>query len=354
MSTLAPFIKKHRALLFLTTSILLLFIGKIAFLPFDYHGDYGSYQLTAEYIAGERDDVSAPRMLKPLQPALTALLSLTGLDYQTSFLLIIALFFIALSFAVHRFYLVFFHNERRAFAATLITLLTYPMLRYGLDAYTEVGSWFFYFAGLAATLSFLKQPSWKMLLLNAGIAAVGFLWKEYSIIHVGIFALATLFNGDLSLYRKIRFVMVFISLFLASTALWQIIVYLAWEYSYFTWYATAGASGFGLSDYSLLGIGKSLFALLMVGWLFVPFAKKAVARLASREKLFFWLALILPGIVLAWGYVSSRLYFVLIPSLAIAAVFGIDRLSRGPVTEKILLSLIPLSHLAWLWYKYFG
>lgn len=354
------FLNKHRALIILIGFMSAVFVAKLVYLPLDYHGDYISYENTAQYIGGDSSEVSAARMLKPLGPLAVALVAQIGISYKTSFLVVLYLFFIALVIASFALYRNFFQNERRALFATIITIVTYPMIRYGLDAYTETGAWFFYLAGLWSTLLFIKRPSMKLLLLNAAIASLGFLWKEYSVLHVAVFGLMTLFSKDLPFYRKLRYVLFFTAIVVGISAVWQSVVYQIWHYTYFSWYAKAGASSFGLPDYSLLSIGKSLFALLLIGWAYVLFAWNKISKLAHREKLFFALITILPCIVFAWGAVSSRLFYVLIPGLAIAAVYGSDKIAQilnkkhSLAIETALVFLIPTSHLVWTWYKYFG
>jgi len=354
------FFNKHRALIILIGFMSAVFVAKLIYLPFDYHGDYISYENTARYIGGDSGEVSAARMLKPLGPALVAIVAQTGASYKASFLFVLYLFFIALVVASFALYRNFFQNERRALFASIITIVTYPMIRYGLDAYTETGAWFFYLAGLWSTLLFVKRPSMRLLLLNAAIASLGFLWKEYSVLHMAIFGLMTLFSKDLPFYRKLRYLIFFTAIVVGISALWQSVVYQVWHYSYFTWYTKAGASSFGLPDYSLVSIGKSLFALLLIGWAYVPFAWNKLSKFAHREKLFLTLTLLIPCVVFAWGSVSSRLFYVLIPSLAIAAVYGSERISHmlnkkhSLTIETALVFLIPVSHLAWTWYKYFG
>jgi hypothetical protein len=328
------------------------FAFKISYLPLDYSGDYHGYIVTAQIFNGEPGVEITPglvpqRILKPLQPLLTALLYQVGLTYQAAFLVTVYFFFVACVFAAFFFFKAFFNDSRKASYATLLCMITYPMLRYGLDGYTETGALFFYIVGLYTSLLFLSKPSQKMFWANLIVASLGFLWKEYSILHVALLNIIILFHPELSWKQKISYILSFDVLFGIINGTWQLFVYFKYHYDYLSWYREGGAVGFTQGTYTFYNIAKSVFSLLMVGWIFILFSYKKFKDLSLPKKYFLGLITLLPCMVFLWGAISSRLFYVLVPALDILVVLGIERITTREWQKRLLIGMITLVHVVW-------
>jgi 4-amino-4-deoxy-L-arabinose transferase-like glycosyltransferase len=77
----------------------------------------------------------------------------------------------------------FLSTKWQALAFALLSALSYPLLRYGVDLYTETGALFFYVLSFLITLWYLKRPSVKLIIANGLVISIGFLWKEYTIVN---------------------------------------------------------------------------------------------------------------------------------------------------------------------------
>jgi hypothetical protein len=109
------------------------------------------------------------------------------------------------------------------------------------------------------------------------------------------------------------------------TGLWQLYVYIHYHYTYLDWYINGGNfSKEQGSNFSFLTILKSLFAVLLAGWVFVPFAYKKIKNISESQKQFITLSLLPPFLFLFWGSVSSRLFYVVVPVISILVYLGTE------------------------------
>lgn len=322
----------------------------------DYNSDYVGFVDTAMLFSAEGEmpvDPNPARILKPLAPALIAL-GAPVVGFEDAFLWHVALAYIALVFVTYLFFKLFFNgNVIQALVGTVFFSLSYPMLRYGLDLYSETGALLFYVAGLLGVLMFLRKPSYETLLLNVVIAIFGFLWKEYSAVHCVIFNLIIMVwpTEHISISKKLRFLLLFNGLWILAEGLWQLAVWNDYGYTYLDWYAGGGAPYFA-HEGRLFMLMKSTFALLMLGWLFVPFSWRTIRDLSREQKLTFALIAIVPVMVLGWGAISSRLFYVMTPALIVASVWGIWSLSPRALVRYSLVTLVVMSHIVWTTIQY--
>jgi hypothetical protein len=335
------------AIIFLGLSF---FIFKIEDNLLDYNSDYVGFIETARLFAGHPEAEQNPaRILKPLAPALIAQAPM-ALGFERAFLLEVGIFYVLLVLSAYLFFRLFFEGNRwRSIMATALFALSYPMLRYGLDLYTETGALFFYISGLMASLMFLRTPKTTLVWMNALIAASGFLWKEYSVVHFIIFNLIIVFHPLLrhTPKEKIRYLLLFNGLWVVISALWQFVVWTDYHYTYLDWYLGGGVPYFSRGGRFYM-LAKSFFALLMIGWVALPFSYRALKALDRQRTMFFGLTLVAPLLVLAWGAISSRLFYVVTPALIIACVGGIEYLAPRRSMQAAAITLILASHAAWL------
>ncbi|MEK7606209.1 MAG: glycosyltransferase family 39 protein [Patescibacteria group bacterium] len=326
------------------------FLYKTSTHHLDRNSDYLQYIETAKFFGGDLTAEQSPsRILKPLAPAFVTFLSPDG-DVEGGFLIQMLFFYVLLVLVSYLFFRTFFNGSLfAALSATALFSLSYPMLRYGLDFYTETGALFFYVAGLLATLLFIRTPKLSLVIINAVIAGVGFLVKEYSIVHLIIFNVIIIFypRTALSVKEKIKYLIYGNGVWVVLTALWQLYVWSTYHYTYLDWYLNGGLPYFYNEGRTYM-ITKSFFALLMIGWFAIPFAYRTIREQNYLTKLFLFLAASVPFLALVWGAISSRLFYVFVPALAILCVWGIERLTMKNSVRVFLVVCILISHIVWL------
>ncbi len=326
---------------------------KIAFFPPTFSSDYYEYVALSQYYEGTVDlsspDVRPHRMLKPLNPLLIAGMAQVT-DHQSAFIVQATIFYFAFIFAVFFFAREFFDD---LFMPTLIAIyvaLSYPILKYGVELLTETGALFFYVLSLYYTLRYLKMPSMKLVITNAAIVTIGFLWKEYSIVSAVIFGLAILFQSTQSIRTRAMQIAVYAGIFLAVHIPMQIYVYLAHGYTYLSWYSVAVHGAINQHEFTLRNIIKSTAALLGVLWLAVPLGFARYKELAGWQKRFLQVGLLPPFMGYAWGYISSRLLFVMAPPFLLVAALGMHGWSRSAQVSILVLAIG--ANIAWLFLSY--
>lgn len=315
--------------------------------------DAPQYIETAKFIAGDEATFYGMRFLKPLAPGVVAFLAaLPGVSYETAVLLQAQLAYIALLLALYWFGREFFGNKKQALLLALLVGTTYPMLRYGLMPIIESGAWALYFATLASLLRWSKTTETQWLWLTCGLLLAGVLWKEYAVLAGLAFGLVILSHPNLSLKRKAHAVLQGTFLILIPWALWQWHVYDVFSYSYLDWLAVGSAGEAYDSTYTFRAVVKTAFMLLTLAWPFVFLAWWKRKELSAETKRF-WLTLLIPSFgFLLWGYVSSRLFFSLVPLIAPLAVLGLSVLPkmRYKVAVVVCIGIINLG-LVWLGYQ---
>ncbi|MCX6787472.1 MAG: hypothetical protein NTY93_03060, partial [Candidatus Kaiserbacteria bacterium] len=284
-------------------------------------------------------------ILKPLNPLVVAVEE-NAMSPETAFLTQVVVFYFLFLVACYFFGRAFGLAKKESVLLVLILGASYPILKYGVDLYTETGALFFYVLSLALTLWYMRAPGKHVLLANAIVLAIGFLWKEYSAVSALIFGLAILFHPELSRRAKFKDFAILVGLFCVVNLAWQVIVYFQYHYTYLSWYQTAGASGFK-SQFTVKNIVKSVGALLGLAWLLVPSGMLHFPTLAEWQKRFLILTIPVSFMAFLWGNVSSRLFFVMAPAFALFAVLTLARIKNSYLRYGILL-LILAGNIVWL------
>ncbi|MHB8660821.1 MAG: hypothetical protein ACYC75_02720 [Minisyncoccota bacterium] len=301
-------------------------IFKLGHIGTTFNSDYTSYIETARLFSGQPTAALHPeRVLKPLAPVVVAAIAPFS-GYSTAFLIEVVFFYLAFALVLYSLAWFFFEDRWLAFIAALLGALSYPILRYGVDLYTETGAQFFYVLSLVLTLLFIKRPSRKLLIANGLALGIGLLWKEYSVVAGLIFGLILLLQ-NISWRVRIADLALLALISLTPTLLVQLWVYFAYHYTYFNWYLAGGASGFA-TQFTAHNIIKSVAALLGLAWLFVPFGFRRFRELSVSQKKFLYYVIPASMVALLWGYVSSRLFYVMAPAFILLAVFGISKTPR--------------------------
>jgi putative flippase GtrA len=332
--------------------LILIAVFRISFMPITFSSDSAGYVATAEFIAGEGGEFIGARYLKPLAPGIVALIAeTTSASYPTALLIQAFLGYILLGFAAYWFGMTLWNDRRAGILLSILVATSYPILRYGLDFLTETGAWTLYFAALAGTVLWYRRPSTKLLWLTSIIILLGLLWKEYAVLAGVVYGLAIIFQPSLSYKEKFYTVMQGFCLVLLPWIIWQGYVYFTYEYSYLDWLAI-GASGEAYQNtYTLFAVIKSLAGLLLFSWVFVLIGFWKYPSFESIQKRFIqFLALPSFGFLL-WGWVSTRLFFSLVPLVGIFAVHGIRTLFSFRV-QLVVLLFISIMNLTLVWFTF--
>lgn len=339
-----------------STILLLLLVAsffsvvRVTYFPLTPTSDTTQYVQTAKYFAGEEGGVAhGNRILKPLAPLAMMLFSpLVGEHYPYEIALgtLSIIGYLALAPAIYFLLFLFLKTREEAFIGSLLYLGAYPLLLYGLDLYTETFAWLFHVAGLYYAVRYYFGPqTLRPLLLSTTLTTVGFLWKEYTVLS-GIALVAFVLLAHTPWRIKLAHLSASAALALPVLIGWQVYVYLTHDYTYLQWLITGHGEPDATSQYSLLYIAKSMFALLLLGWLWVvPGMLKW--RTFSKEERIAGVVLALTSCgFLAWGYVSSRLYFVLAPVLVILAAHGLTCIERRSVRYLAVFVTVGAT---WVW-----
>lgn len=318
-----------------------------------FNSDSESYIQTARYFLGT-GQAAPQRLLKPLMPFFIAIGSyLFGL--KSSFLFLNSLFYFFIGFLIFKIVKLLFQDNRQALIASILFLSAYPMLEYGITYMTDVAGWFFAALSVYLTLVFLKKPAYKWVALNALVSLAGFLTKEYIMLGILFFFICIFFIYKDSFVNKIKYFLVYCLLFLVPFFAWQAFVYFKFHYSYYDWYLFGlnAAKASDLKSQAIRVIGKSLFAVFLLGWplVFVGLAK--IKRMASESRSII-IALTLPSLsFFLWGGVSSRLYYIIGILLSILASWGIINIgyfARKKYAYILLLVVILAGNYFWFIY----
>ena len=350
--TVRLFVVRHTALVIVLS---FLFFGAVAaILKLNYLGtthssDYDTYILTAEYLRGEAvtdpTGISiAQRILKPLYPGFLAL-ARNVTDYFTAALIQAVVFYFLFIIAMFLLAREFFENLFLASITVLLTAFSYPVLKYGIDVYTETGAWCMYALSLYLTVKFLRAPSLYIFFANVALITIGFLWKEYIVVAAMIFGLGIILHNALSIWQKTMYVFLYGAIFLAVQIPWQLYILSAFNFSYLDWYVIGGADGFSY-EFTLKNIVKSTAALIGVMWLFVPLGLIRLKTASYHQKLFAYTGSVIPLIGYAWGFISSRLLYVIAPPMLLVSLYGISSWKRSTILALALLALA--ANVVWL------
>jgi putative flippase GtrA len=330
---------QHRFWLSLLALVLVVTASvRLSTMPLVITSDAVGYAQTAELLLGNEVEVNGARYLKPLAPAVIAVLSLTGLDTTTAVVVQSVLLFFALGFAVYWFGFLLFKHRAAGFVMAVFITSSFPIVKYGLDYLTETGAWTLYFLSLAAMVKWYRTPTAPWLWFICGMLLAGVMWKEYAVLAGLTFFFLIVFHPSESLRAKIHALIQSAALICVPWAIWQHHVYTTYQYSYLDWMSIGAAPEAYATMYTIPAVVKSLFVLLGVGWVYVYFGLRRYKQL-STDVQFFIKIMLLPAFgFLLWGYVSSRLFFALVPLAAIFATAGV--LSRTRTRDKVAMVVL--------------
>jgi hypothetical protein len=319
----------------------IVFFIKFHYFTLEYTNDYTSYIETAKLFSGITvSPIPYHRILKPLQPLLTAGINLFVHDFETSFFIQVFITYILLIPVTFLFFAEFFKKRKfLTVASVCLFVFGYPLLRFGIDPFIEIGAWLFYMLALYCAVRFYNEPKMQWVWLGMAISVLGFFYKEYSIVSFLIFNCTILIVDGIDRKTKIKFLLIFNLPFIFINALWQLIIFEIFHYNYLTWYMKGGIAGASVL-YHASYIMRSLFAILLAGWAFIPAFFLRPLHVNKKQILFLIPLTIIPFICLLWGSVSSRLFYVTAPGLIILSVLGINRIAKYTWLKYVILICI--------------
>ncbi len=341
---------QHRFWLSLLT---ILMVGvasvRLTFVVLTINSDTVGYASTAQQLLGEDVIFNGARYLKPLAPALIAGLTTFGIDPISGVLVQSVLLYFALGLAAYWFGSVLFQKKSAGFLCAVFIVGSFPMVKYGLDYFTETGAWALYFLSLAGMVLWYRNPSSYWHWFVAVTLLAGLLWKEYAVLAGLTFFLVICFHTRVSITHKVLVLLQVAAITLIPWAMWQYHVYTTFSYSYLDWMKIGAAPEAYATMYTVPAVVKSIFVLLGVGWLYVLYGFLQWKKISPEVKYFIG-AMLLPAFgFLLWGYVSSRLFFSLVPLAVIFATVGTLSIKSKQVQISMVLFYILISFgLVWL------
>lgn len=320
---------QHRFWLSLLALVLVVTASvRLSTMPLFISSDTVGYAETADLLLGADVGVNGARYLKPLAPTVVAGFALLGLDTTTGVLVQSVLLYFALAGAVYWFGFLLFRSRSAGFVMAILIATSFPILKYGLDYLTETGAWTLYFLSLVGMIKWYRTPTAPWLWFICATLLAGVMWKEYAVLAGLTFFFLVCFHPTESLRAKFHALVQSAALICVPWAIWQHHVFTTYNYSYLDWMTVGAAPEAYATMYTIPAVVKSLFVLLGIGWLYVYLGARLLRQQTATVQ-FFVKIMLLPAFgFLLWGYVSSRLFFALVPLAAILATVGVMSRSR--------------------------
>jgi hypothetical protein len=241
-----------------------------------------------------------------------------------------------------------FNNERQALVAFILFLTAYPILEYGINYYTDLAGWFFFVFSVYLTLLFGRKPSYKIVVLNGIISAVGFLTKESGGVGTLFFVLFLFFVYRDGFANRLKYLLVIAAAFWLPVVLWQALVFWRYNYSYLDWYSLGVESSSVFRQEYFRIVAKSLVAVFLLGWAPVLWGLAKIKEAASDTKRIL-LILVPPSFsFLLWPAASSRLFYIVGLLLSILASWGFACLinsHKHKFTHSLLAAVVAGNYL---------
>lgn len=312
-------------------------------------GDAPGYLNNARMISGESVTPFPGRLLKPLTPLGIALFApLFHGDMVSGFVLLNVLCYVLFAYAAYVLFLLFTADRFLSMLVTLMLISTYPILEYGLNLESDMGSWLLFVVTIIGAIRYYRMASWKNFGIATAAVVIGLLWKEYAV-PAGIFlGLVVLFEPTCTWKEKFSRIALLAACSAVVVGIIQWIVYAKFHYTYIDFFREAGSVAPVLSQRYPYFIAKSLFAVFLLGWCLV-LAGLWNWRSISRQDKWTLVLLFPPSMMfLLWTSVSSRLYYIVAPLLAILALHGLRSLTERRLVQVCITIAVMCGSYAWL------
>lgn len=198
--------------------------------------DSGGYVSAANFILNGNEDILFFRLLRPLGPIFSALLTPFAGSAANGFLAENSIFLILASLLVFFISKEIYNDDKVAFFSSVIFSSSWVVLEYGLSVLTDMGVYFFILLDIYLVMLFFKKDLNYIFLSIIGlICGLGILMKENAIAGALFFVLMLIHSRN-DLKRKINILLVFSLTFITPIIINSIIMYYFFNYTYLDWY----------------------------------------------------------------------------------------------------------------------
>ena len=264
------------------------------------------------------------RLLKPFG-LFAALIFTPFLTPEVSLLVSNIFFYFVAVYLMYFLALKMFNNKKTAFFASVFFMTSYPLVRWGLAALTDMSGWCFYMLGVYLALIFYETGKERWIWLSGLLAGVGMFFKETAAVGALYFGSLILFEKKYPWSDKVKNVVKYTIAFLIVLAPVSLIILYKYDYSFIQWFSYAEKIQIHYTlKQSIVYAIENLFALMFLSWIFVLRGIFKLVKDKNLNKNFFW-ALVLPSLsFLIWPFRVTRLMFIAGPALCLLAAKGLE------------------------------
>jgi hypothetical protein len=267
--------------------------------------------------------------------SILALSSITGNVFSAWIVFDITVFTLGL-LAIYAMFSEYFEDKKIAATGTVLVAASYAAVPNALNFVMDSGGWMFFLFGFFCAWRLLKSGNARYLWAGALAAGIGSLFKEY-----GLLGAIPVYGCAFYLWREKRlgFKQIFFSGLAAAIPMLGLYSYVLvkFNYSYLNWFASnrsSYASAIPSLAHRIDLYVKVLGSLYTFGWfLFLGGVWRLLrekAKFVSRQELYFIFLALLAGLpAFAWPYPNQRIFFVLVPFLAMVSCFYLKENPRA-------------------------
>jgi len=332
-------LKDNKYLFFsLLFAIFLLFVLYL-FFGWQTDVDTGSYLETITYFSNK--DIESLKLLphRALRP-LAILFALPFTIFLSPLMSLIfenVLFYFATTFLIFKAAKYVLKNEELAFYSVVFYLTSYPFLRFGPVALTDMPAWFFYLLSIYLTLLFLKNPKNYLIYFNGFISGLGVLVKENAGVGILFFLALLIFSGKFEKKEIINYAFKFFLLFLAPILVNQFIIFYFLHYTYLDWYKF-NTKIYLRQSYFFFNLAKNFFITFGFSWIFFLIGAVRILKEKHRENNKIYFSLLIPSLsFFLWPSITARLIYIAGPFLSLLAAKGLDAKKNNFYFKTFLL-----------------
>ncbi len=322
-------IKKDKIFIILLVCTIALVFSSIFFLKPQIAGDSVSYLKTINFLqTGIKSPDFIPNRIMTTFGALQLVMFFSGIfgsETQVWIVMNVIFYFIS-TLVFYKLLDLFFEDKKIALLGTLFMISNYAFIRFGLNYLMDIGGWTFYIISLFLLLRYSKSNNRRDLLSASIIVGIGSLFKEYALLGVIPIAVFLIYENRKSFTGLIKNSI--IPAVFSSTPIitLYIFVYLKFGYTYADWltdsYKYSYSSSFILKIAEYIKSFGSLFNFLgifVITGAYILWKEKN--NLNGRTKLFIISAIASFLPVFAWGSITQRILFIMVPVSIIIACF---------------------------------
>jgi len=359
MEKILNFIKSHYFLIFILATANLIIAFVLVKTPLWENGDMTSY-LEAMNLLQDKpygEEFTITRLLtSPLMLYSSIFLGKLFNSNQTGMLAVNIIFYFLTVYVFCKIVESIFQNKKISLVASVLFFANYCMFNYGTTYRVDMGGWFFFLLTTLFAIKYYQSQltDRKYFLLAIFAASVGVLFKEYGALGMISLGLLILLS-KITLKQKIKKILLAVLIFLIIPGLYHLLIYLKFDYSYFSWYGHSFGSHINnpenpFAEYNLILFIKVLGWLFLAGWPIFLWGLYQLWKNYDKQRII-CLAALLPASLafLAWPALTQRIAFILVPWLALIAGFGLSKIKYKYLIIIILIIYALVNYLTRPW-----